>query len=286
MSPSTTIRDALQQTAATLAARADLRDKARMDAQQLLEIATGLTRVQQLASPERPLDAAQIARLQSLVNRRLRAEPVQHLRGSQEFYGREFLVSPDVLIPRPETEDIVTAVLETVWDREAPLRIADVGTGSGALAITLALELPRARVTALDLSPAALTVARRNAEALGASARVRFVQSDLFAAMDVDERFNIIVSNPPYIPLGEAADLHAEVREYEPHLALFAGEDGHEVYRRLLPQARQHLLPGGLLVLETAGRVDLLLQWLADWSDSHARYDLQGIARLLVARRD
>ncbi len=279
------VRTALRQTAARLKVHENLRERAGQDAQQLLEIATGLTRVQQLACPERVLAPEEFAGLEILTTRRLQAEPIQYLRGSQEFYGRQFLVTPDVLIPRPETEDIVTVVLEAVPDRGAPIRIADVGTGSGALAVTLALELPRTEILAIDISLAALAMAKRNAERLGAADRVRFLQSDLFNALEPDERFDIVVSNPPYISLGEAPTLHPEVSAYEPYLALFAGEDGYDVYRRLIPQAKERLPAGGLLVMETAGQVDLILEWLRDWDDVHVRRDLQGIARIVTARR-
>ncbi|MBE7182188.1 MAG: peptide chain release factor N(5)-glutamine methyltransferase, partial [Terriglobus roseus] len=192
----------------------------------------------------------------------------------------------DVLIPRPETEDMVTAVLEAMPDRTAPVRIADVGTGSGALAITLALELPQSQVVAFELSPAAIAVAGTNAQALGAADRVAVVESDLMSAAENREPFDIVVSNPPYIPLVEAPSLHAEVRDYEPHLALFAGEDGHAIYRRLIPEAAAHLRPGGLLLLETGGRVDLIQQMLrADFDQVATRLDLQGIARIVEARR-
>lgn len=282
------LRTALQQTASALAARNDLRDRSQQDARQLLEMVTGLSRAQQLASPLRTLNDEEMEALRALVSRRLHAEPIQHLRGSQEFYGREFLVSGDVLIPRPETEDIVTAVLQETPDRNSPLRIADVGTGSGILAITLALELPLSLVSGFELSAKALAVAQQNAQRLGVADRVHLVESDLLAMAGQGECFDVIVSNPPYIPLPEAGALHPEVREYEPHLALFAGEDGHDVYRRLIPEAYAHLRPGGLLLLETSGRVDLIKRLLLDGGFENAvtRPDLQGIARVVAARRN
>ncbi|WP_419804897.1 peptide chain release factor N(5)-glutamine methyltransferase [Terriglobus sp.] len=287
MTPPSDLRTALQQTATMLAMRSDLRDRARQDAPQLVELATGLCRAQQLASPHRLLGHEEVQALHTLVQRRLQAEPIQHLRGSQEFYGRDFIVSPDVLIPRPETEDIVAAVLEATPDRNTPLRIADVGTGSGILAVTLALELPLSLVTGFEISPAALAIAQRNAHALGAADRVHLVESDLLAAASDGECFDVIVSNPPYIPLTDAPTLHAEVRDHEPHLALFAGEDGHDIYRRLIPEAHSHLRPGGLLLLETGGRVDLIHRMLAEgFHDAVTRQDLQGIARIVSARRN
>lgn len=282
-----TLREAEVWTEQQLCERGDLLDRARQDALQIVEIATGWGRVARLAHPVTPLTPSQQSRLEELTARRLRAEPIQHLRGSQEFYGRNFLVSPDVLIPRPETEDIVTAVLEATPHRSRPLRIADVGTGSGILAITLALELPASQVTAFDISPAALAVARRNAEELGAADRVDFLESDLLAAASPQTCFDVIVSNPPYIPQDDAATLHAEVRDFEPHLALFAGHDGMDIFRRLIPQAHTHLAPQGLLLMETGGVVDWITSALQRGFHSiEVRRDLQGIARIVSARRD
>ena len=280
-----TVHDALRYGAERLALRDDLRAYAARDAQQILEIATGLSRVQMLAQPERRLSAEQVASYQGMLAQRRGAVPVQHLRGSQEFYGREFFVTPDVLIPRPETEHLVEEVLRLYTDRTAAIRMADVGTGSGVLAITLALAYPQAWVCALDISDAALGVARANAAALGCAERVRCVESDLMAAVAGDEAFDLIVSNPPYIPLTERDTLHAQVRDHEPHVALFGGEDGHDVFRRLIPQAAQQLRPGGWLLLETAGRTALLDSMLAVWDGVHAVPDLQGIERIVAARK-
>lgn len=280
-----TVHDALRYGAERLALRDDLRAYAARDAQQILEIATGLSRVQMLAQPERRLSAEQVASYQGMLAQRRGAVPVQHLRGSQEFYGREFFVTPDVLIPRPETEHLVEEVLRLYTDRTAAIRMADVGTGSGVLAITLALAYPQAWVCALDISDAALGVARANAAALGCAERVRCVESDLMAAVAGDEAFDLIVSNPPYIPLTERDTLHAQVRDHEPHVALFGGEDGYDVFRRLIPQAAQQLRPGGWLLLETAGRTALLDSMLAGWDGVHAVRDLQGIERIVAARK-
>lgn len=301
-----TLQQALLQTVASLQTREDLRENTRQDARQLLEIITGLTRVQMLASPDRLLTPAQSERLAELTRKRLQATPIQHLRGTQNFYGRDFLVTPDVLIPRPETEGIVTAVLDSVEakspGRHRPVRIADVGTGSGILAITLALELPRSTVLALDISPAALAVAAQNARQLaeidqaeipargltgGADtllSRLTFAESDLLGAA-AGQIFDIIVANPPYIPLTEASTLHPEVRDHEPHLALFGGIDGNDLFRRLIPQSWQHLAPGGLLILETAGRSPTLDGLLAPWQEVSWHLDLQAIDRIVLAKR-
>ena len=279
------VREALRQTARHLEADAQLTESARLDAHQLIEIATGLTRVQMLAAPERPLSETESALLDRLLVQRLRHVPIQYLRGSQEFYGRSFFVTPDVLIPRPETESIIEEVLRISPDRASPLRIVDIGTGSGILAITLALEFAAAHITALDISPAALAIAQRNAQALGADpGRLLFMQSDLLSAVG-DEQYDIIVSNPPYVPLTEAPTLHPQVLDHEPHLALFGGTDGHDVLRRLIPQAWLALRPGGCLLLETAGRTATLESLLAGWSNVAYRRDLQDVDRIVLARR-
>ncbi len=270
--------------------REELRENAVLDARQVLELATGLGRVAMLAAPGRVLTAVEMERFDALLERRLRAEPVQYLRGSQEFYGREFLVSPAVLIPRPETELVVEAVLGLFADRAWPLRMADVGTGSGVLAVTLALEFAQSTAVGLDVSPEALVVARHNAEVLGLGRRmlaggVRFVESDLLGAVR-GESFDVVVSNPPYVPLADAPELHPQVREFEPHLALFGGEDGQDVLRRLVPEARERLVPGGWMVLETAGRTAVLDGLLQGWKNVRFVKDLQGVERVAVARRE
>lgn len=279
-----TVADALRFGTMRLQMRDDLREHAARDAQQLLEIATGLTRVQMMAQPDRPLREEEAGSFQGMLAQRRAAVPIQHLRGTQEFFGRDFLVSPDVLIPRPETEHLVEETLRLFPDRSAPLRIADVGTGSGILAVTLALEYPRSTVSALDISPAALAMARQNAQLLGAADRVRFLESDLLATV-AGETFDLVVSNPPYIPLTEKPMLHAQVREYEPHLALFGGDDGLEVLRALIPQALGALRPGGWLLIETAGRdakVDALFNTaqVVHWVP-----DLQGIQRIAACQK-
>jgi release factor glutamine methyltransferase len=280
-----TIREALRTGAEHIARRDDLRDNATRDAQQLMEIATGLSRVQMLAQPERVLAEEEQGSFFGMVAQRRGGVPVQHLRGSQEFFGRDFFVTPDVLIPRPETEGIVEEVLRLYPDRNAALRIADVGTGSGILAITLALEYPQSRVTALDISTSALDVAQKNAVNLDAQDRVEFIESDLFGALDEAVVFDLIVSNPPYIPLTEAAELHPQVLDHEPHLALFGGNDGHDVLRRLIPDAAYRLKRGSWLLLETAGRTATLDALLENNWNSHYVRDLQCIERITGAQR-
>lgn len=279
-----TVDDALRFGTMRLSMRDDLRENAARDAQQLLEIATGLTRVQMLAQPDRPLKEEEAGSFQGMLAQRRHAMPIQHLRGSQEFFGRNFAVTPDVLIPRPETEHIVEELTRIIADRNAPLKIADVGTGSGILAVTLALEFPQSLVAALDISPEALAVAQSNAIRLEVASRMRVLQSDLLSAV-AGETFDVIVSNPPYIPLAEKDTLHSQVRDYEPHLALFGGEDGHDVLRRLIPQAVAALSPGGWLLLETAGRSEIVDTLLENMANVCWVADLQGIQRIAVAQK-
>lgn len=255
---------------------------ARRDAELLLMRAAGRDRAWLLTHPETELTAGQITEFEGWVARRARHEPIQYILGEAEFYGLTFQVTPDVLIPRPETEHLVEAVLERVA-RDASLRICDVGTGSGCIAITLAHELPATQVTALDTSVTALEVAKGNAVRHGVDGRTRFFESDLLNAAR-SEKFDAIVSNPPYVRDEEI--LEAQIRDYEPHDALFAGPTGLEVYRRLIPQAREGLDPGGWLLMEIGhGQRDGLAALLADWEDVRFKDDLQGIPRVAIARR-
>jgi release factor glutamine methyltransferase len=209
------------------------------------------------------------------LHQRMQGTPTQHITGHQEFYGREFRVTPDVLIPRPETEHLIEAAL-----RKPARSILDVGTGSGAIAVTLALE-GKARVIASDISFAALQVAAENARKLGA--KVRFVAGDL-ASPFADGSFDLVVSNPPYVPAGES--LPREVREHEPGVALYGGADGLEVYRRLIPEASRVLKPGGRLIMELGYRLaDAVRAMLADWNSVTLDSDLAGIPRVITARK-
>lgn len=244
--------------------------------------AAGRDRAWILTHPEAQLDAEPMAAFESWIARRAHYEPVQYLLGETEFYGLAFTVTPDVLIPRPETEHLVEAALERV-QRAAPVRICDVGTGSGAIAVALAHTLPNAHVTALDLSPAALAVARQNAERCGVADRMRWAESDLLNAV-CGERFDMVVSNPPYVRDDER--LEEQVRNFEPHAALFAGPTGLEVYERLIPEARVALVPGGWLLMEIGqGQRDALAHLLAGWEAVAFKDDFQGIPRVAMARR-
>lgn len=255
---------------------------ARRDAELLLLRAIGRDRAWLLTHPDADLLPTQQVQFNLWIDRRIRHEPVQYILGEQEFYGLAMKVTPAVLIPRPETEHLVEAVLARV-PRNAPLRICDVGTGSGAIAIALAHALPHAQVTAVDSSVAALEIARQNAEFHAVAHRVRLVESDLLTALSA-ELFDVIVSNPPYV--AESEKLEPQVRDWEPHAALFSGPAGLEVYQRLIPQARTALNPGGWLLLEIGhGQRDSLSSLLAGWNDVEFIADLQGIPRVAIARR-
>nr|WP_236657261.1 peptide chain release factor N(5)-glutamine methyltransferase [Acidisarcina polymorpha] len=245
---------------------------------------TGLSRTDLIAHPEHTLTEEQIRQYERLVARRKRSEPIQYILGEREFYGLRFVVTPDVLIPRPETELLVEAALEHIPD-EKPASLADVGTGSGAIAVALAHYRPMAKIAALDVSPSALELARRNAAAHAVGDRIRLLQSDLLEAV-AGEQFDVIVSNPPYIADGDRDSLEAQVRDHEPAIALFAGPTGLEVYERLIIQAETRLKPGGWLMMEIgAGQHLQLRQLLNRWQDVTFRDDLQGIARVALARR-
>ena len=194
-------------------------------------------------------------------------------------------VTPAVLIPRPETELLVESVLDRLSKNRA-LNILDVGTGSGAIAIALAFHLPRAQITALDLHPAALEVARENAAAHHLEGRIHFLQSDLLEAIDRKMQFDAIVSNPPYIPLSDRDSLHRQVRDHEPSSALFAEADGLGIHRRLIPQAFSALRPGALLALEIGhGQSEAIRALLEDWTELEFLDDLQQIPRVAIARK-
>jgi release factor glutamine methyltransferase len=211
---------------------------------------------------------------------------MQYIFGEAEFYRLPFRVTPDVLVPRPETEHVVEKVLELARNFAAP-RIVDVGTGSGAIAVALAHELPEAEVTATDLSAAALSMAHENAQRNGMAERIRFLEGDLFEPV-AGEQFDIVVSNPPYVANADRESLAVEVRDYEPTLALFAGVDGLDVYRRLIPQAFAALAPGGYVIFEVGrGQEPPVGALLGEAGFENIEFtpDLQGIPRVACARR-
>ncbi len=263
----------------------------RLEAEVLLAQARKCQRIELYTSFADPADEELRTRFRELVRRRAEGMPVAYLVGHREFYSLDFRVTSDVLIPRPETEFLVLTALDLIKQRaaEAPLAVADVGTGSGIVAITVARQVPRAKLTAMDVSPAALAVARDNAERHGVSERVEFVESDLFAAVSAGQAFDLVLSNPPYVSTAEMAKLPREVRAYEPALALAAGEAGTDVIERLIPQAAERLARGGSVLLEISPmlqqRVESLLAAEERLELGPTVKDLAGLPRVVQARR-
>src|ERR1700747_91840 len=302
-------------------------------AELLLLHATGRTRTSLYSHPQDQLTESESQNYFSMIERRTAGVPTQHLTGKQEFWGLEFEVTPDVLIPRPETEHVVEVALDRLALRDLRskqtqnmsgegLLVADIGTGSGCIAIALAKELPAARIFALDISPAALTVAQRNATRLGFSDRLIFLESNLLSGVATASAgysvpvlgnsrsfetyesriashespvtshqsllFDLIVSNPPYVARREATTLATEVRNHEPAIALFGGEEGYELYADLITQSAGHLKPGGILVLELGHDSLPAVQPLLDtalWTNIGVTNDLAGVPRVLSAER-
>jgi release factor glutamine methyltransferase len=252
---------------------------ARLTAEVLLAHALGRERAYLLGHPEHELSEIEWLHYGRYLHERMQGKPTQYITGRQEFYGREFRVTPDVLIPRPETEHVVEAALRFAGHVG---RILDVGCGSGILTVTLRLETGAA-VWATDISAAAIRVAARNAQRLDSP--VAFVQCDLMSAF-ADRSMDLIVSNPPYVPLGDKAGLQREVRDWEPHEALFAGPTGLEIYERLVVDAERVLRPGGWLIMElgfnTSGRVAAMFP--GNWQNLETLPDLAGIPRVIAAR--
>lgn len=241
---------------------------------------------------ERPLSAEEHRALEGWIDRRLRGEPIQYITGRAAFRELDLAVTPAVLIPRPETELLVETVLEALRSERtrwpAP-RVLDLGTGSGAIALAIVKEWPQARLTATDRSRAALEVAERNAAELGLEGHIRFLEGEWFEALPADERFEVVVSNPPYIADTELESLPRDVRDHEPSAALFAGPTGLEALRSIVDDAPRHLVGGGVLALELAeSRAHDVSAWLEgahDWQHVALRDDLAGRPRILLARR-
>ena len=265
-------------------------------AELLLMHVVGRDRAYLYSNPEADISTDALDCYFRLIDERSTSKPTQYITGHQEFWGLDFEVTPDVLIPRPETEHVVEAVLDLARGAGSSpaLRLVDVGTGSGAIALELASELPRATIFATDISTAALAVARRNASRLGMTERVRFLEGDLLAPFlegdqgsPVVHDLDFVVSNPPYVSRDELDCVQREVREFEPQLAWGGLERGDEIYRRLIPQAWSALKPGGYLVVEigynAAERVRGLLG--SEWTEVEVRPDLAGIPRVIVARK-
>jgi release factor glutamine methyltransferase len=325
------LRQALNSAIARLTAQHVL--SPRMNAELLIMFTLDCDRAYLYAHPERELTAEEISRYDDALARRATGVPAQYITGHQEFWGMDLIVSPAVLIPRPETEHVVETVLALVTadgsrqkqdqdqrprapssgaqGRSAPhnLCIADVGTGSGAIALALARELPSAEIHATDISAEALEVAQANAARHELSSCIRFHRADLLSGVDPAgassaevslagrpvvaqstelplAEFDFIVSNPPYVGESEEDHVQLEVRKFEPRSAVFAGPTGLEVIERLIPQAREALRPGGWLVFEISGTIaEGVRRLLADWDEVAISNDLQGIARVARARR-
>jgi release factor glutamine methyltransferase len=282
----------------------------RLDAEVLLAHARGTRRIDLYAAYGEVADEKTRAEFRELVRRRAAGTPVAYLVGHREFYSLEFEVTPDVLIPRPETEHLVVALLDHVKARgtrdrglgaggeavdspaptpqsPAPLAIADVGTGSGIIAACAAKYLPQSRVTAIDISPAALAVAKRNAARHGVADRIEFVESDLFASVPADCQFDYVVSNPPYVTTAEMAELAKDVREHEPEVALNAGERGTDVIERLIEHAAKRLKRGGTMLIEVspmiAAEVEQFIRHMPDLKPGLTIRDLAGHPRVVQA---
>jgi release factor glutamine methyltransferase len=259
----------------------------RLNAELLLMFVLGQERAYLYAHPERELTAEEQERYDDAIRERARGCPTQYITGHQEFWGLDLLVSPAVLIPRPETEHLVEAVLELVKRREPEekLRLVDVGTGSGCIALALASELPHAEIHACDFSEEALEMARVNAARLGLANRIAFRESDLLSAY-AGEAFDFVISNPPYVGESEADKVQRQVREFEPKAAVFSGQEGMDIYRRLIPEAKKSLKPGGWLAAEIGFSAEQKVRaLLAGWDDVQVTPDLQGIPRVIAAKR-
>jgi release factor glutamine methyltransferase len=263
----------------------------RLDAEVLLAHSLGCRRIELYTTFDSVPGEQARAAFRELVRRRAEGKPVAYLVGRREFYSLSFHVTPDVLIPRPETEFLVVALLDLARERPADREIAicDVGTGSGIIAVAAAKHLPSARVTAVDKHAAALEVARTNAAEHGVRSQIELIESDLFSAVPPERRFDFVVSNPPYVTEAEVESLPRDVREFEPREALVAGPSGTEVIQRLIPQAAESLDPGGHLLLEISpalhDRVQSLIQADGRFEPGPTVKDLARLARVVQAKR-
>jgi release factor glutamine methyltransferase len=256
----------------------------RMNAEVLLMFILGGDRAYLYAHPERELTADEIARYEEVLAHRMSGVPSQYITGHQEFWGLDFIVTPAVLIPRPETEHIIETALPLAREIAKP-RIVDVGTGSGCIATALAKELPEAEIHATDISPEALDIAEANAARHQFEARIQFHDTDLLKELESGS-FDIVVSNPPYVGGSEEDQVQLEVRKFEPRGAVFAGPSGTEVIEQLIPEANRVLKPGGWLILEISGTIAERVQKMLDgWGEIKISNDLQGIPRVASARK-
>jgi release factor glutamine methyltransferase len=286
------LRDALQTATARLTD--EHVPSPRLNAETLLMFTLNCDRAHLYAHPERELTPEEQSRYDVVLAQRAKGVPAQYITGHQEFWGLDLIVSPAVLIPRPETEHLIEAVLPLAKPMKAP-KIADVGTGSGAIALALAKELPQAEIHATDNSPAALEIAEANAARLQlefrksnrheSDRRLFFHDTDLLRGLE-PASFDFVVSNPPYVGLSEEDEVQLEVRKFEPRNAVFAGSTGREVIEKLIPAAHAALKPGGYLVMEISGTiVDGVRSLLASWQDITITNDLQQIPRVATARK-
>lgn len=263
----------------------------RLDAEVLLAHARGCQRIQLYTAFDEAANEELRTRFRALVKERAEGKPVAYLVGHREFYSMDFRVTPDVLIPRPETEHLVVRLLDIAKaaGKETSLSIADVGVGSGIIAVVAAKRLTNARVTAIDESRAAIEVARGNAETHGVAERIEWIESDLFAAVPADQSFDIIASNPPYISEAEYQQLSKTVKDFEPRSALVAGPHGTEVIEHLIPQAAERLNPGGWLLMEVSPMIEpqvrALLEADGRFTVEPTVKDLASQPRVVQARR-
>jgi release factor glutamine methyltransferase len=259
----------------------------RTNAELLLMFTLSRDRAYLYGHPEHELSPEEQARYDDAVAQRSRGIPAQYITGHQEFWGMDFIVSPAVLIPRPETEHVIEETLARVGRAPSPanLRIVDVGTGSGCIALSLAKELPQAEIHATDISPAALEIARANAARLQLESRIRFHECDLLDGIEKNS-FDFVVSNPPYVGESEEDTVQLEVRKFEPRNAVFAGPTGLEIIEHLIPQGHEVLKPGGWLLMEISGTIAAKVEEsLADWENLQITKDLQGINRVVAAQK-
>jgi release factor glutamine methyltransferase len=287
LTPPVTVLEAIQKTADFLAPKGV--DSPRLQAELLLAHVLQLPRMRLYLNFDRVLAPAEVDAFRELVRRRGQREPLQHILGTVNFCGLEFTCNRHALIPRPETELLAQLAWEFLCAHPAAQPAAfDFGTGTGCLAVTLAVKCPRARISAGDVSPAALDLARENATRHGVGERIQFVASDGFAALPADTRFDLIVSNPPYIPAAEIATLQPEVRDFDPRTALDGGDDGLDFYRRLAVEGLARLNPGGQLIVEFGdGQAPALREMFAtqNWVVEAVRQDYSARDRFLLARR-
>lgn len=266
-------------------------DNAALEAVVLLGHALELSRAQLLLAGDKVLSSAQLRAYDHLLTRRCAHEPTAYITGKREFWSLDFKVNPAVLIPRPETERVVEIVIELAGESRArrPLRIVDLGTGSGAIAIALATELPRSKIFAIDISAAALAVAVENAASNSVDGKIEFVRSDLFERLSEDEPFDLIISNPPYVRGADIAALHPEVSRWEPCSALDGGADGLDFYRRIAAQGFDRLRPNGAVVVEIGAgmgeSVATIFKGNASCAEVEVYKDYAGKERVVVAHK-